>query len=240
MPQSIFSPNPGATLLLRWSCPHSLRWSPGMHLPSRVDESMWHLGLWENEVSMFKEEIRKDFWAEIPILNHQWLRQWLRGHLWPVSLSRSPVTSNLCFPPTSLCLSLLISDLSLPAPLGCWVYPREFLAGTELFLHLTWLVQLFSPTSPLPPVVLDLWTQHSFPAHPTTRTAPAEPSPLPTLSPCPLAGTLCLPSIVWPQFPYTHNTSVHKEALGSDTLVWGSLQSLGVLSPAPRMAAGIQ
>ena len=207
MPQSLFSTNPGATLLLRWS----LRWSPRTYLPSQVDESMWHLGLWENEVSMFTEETKKDFWTEIPVLNCQWLGQWFRGHLWPVSLSPGLLLSLICPSHTLLSVSPSSPLISVSLlPLGAEYAPRESLARTELFLYLTWLVQHFSPTSPLPPVALDLQIQDSFPAHPTTRTASAGPSPLLTQNTCPMAGTLCLPFIVWPQFPYMHNINVHK------------------------------
>ncbi|XP_057568214.1 cytochrome P450 2B4-like isoform X2 [Hippopotamus amphibius kiboko] len=48
------------------------------------------------------------------------------------------------------------SSAFLPFSAGSRACPGESLARTELFLYLTWLLQRFSPTSPLPPAALDL------------------------------------------------------------------------------------
>ncbi|KAG8511370.1 Cytochrome P450 2B11 [Galemys pyrenaicus] len=49
----------------------------------------------------------------------------------------------------------------LPFSAGRRACPGEPLAQAELFLYLTWLLQRFSPSSPLPPAALDLQPQES-------------------------------------------------------------------------------
>ncbi|XP_077889473.1 cytochrome P450 2B4 [Ictidomys tridecemlineatus] len=70
------------------------------------------------------------------------------------------------------------SPAFLPFSAGRRACPGEALARAELFLYLTWLLQRFSPTSPLPPSALPAapgqWLREAatpFPAHPAAATA---------------------------------------------------------------------